>query len=196
MLPAFTANPPPAKAMLGPKRERRTVVQAIPPCDEPQRSSYRVHSGSANGSSHRTSANSPNQTATASATIPIERRATEPRPPAVSSFEACPTPAGRVRRNRMYPAGVRQPFTGAVILEADLGVVGVESHQDKDGPRDHLFFLATSAAPPGFDLDLHRGSTDFKHLCIAETTEVLWAGAKCWYADKPRHRHETHIEDG
>ncbi len=31
--------------------------------------------------------------------------------PAVSSPEACPTPAGRVRRSRRYPAGVRQPFT-------------------------------------------------------------------------------------
>ncbi len=33
------------------------------------------------------------------------------RPRAVSSHEACPTPAGRVRRNRTYPTGVRQPFT-------------------------------------------------------------------------------------
>ncbi len=31
--------------------------------------------------------------------------------PAGSSPEACPTPAGRVRRSRRYPAGVRQPFT-------------------------------------------------------------------------------------
>jgi len=32
-------------------------------------------------------------------------------PRAVSSHEACPTPAGRVRRNRRYRTGVRQPFT-------------------------------------------------------------------------------------
>ncbi len=81
MPPSFTANPTSAKAMRGPKLDRRTVVQAIPPCDQPQRPSYRVHSGNANGSGHRNSANRPNQTATASPTIPIERRATEPRAP-------------------------------------------------------------------------------------------------------------------
>ncbi len=111
MLPSVTASPPAAKAMLGPMRERRTVVQAIPPGGQPQRPCYRVHSASASGSSHRTSANCPNQTATASDTIPIERRATEHRRPAVSSPEACPTPADRVRGTGPATADVRQPLT-------------------------------------------------------------------------------------
>ncbi len=50
--------------------------------------------------------------------IPIGRtgrtgRTARPNPPAVSSLEACRTPADRVRRTRLYPAGVRQPFTQA-----------------------------------------------------------------------------------
>ncbi len=44
---------------------------------------------------------------------PTERR------PAVSSPEACPTPAERARRRRPATAGVRQPLTGA-----DLGDLG------------------------------------------------------------------------
>ncbi len=63
-------------------------------CGQTQRPSNRVQSASANGSSHRTSTNYPNQTTTASVTIPIERRATEYTWPAVSSPEVCPTPAG------------------------------------------------------------------------------------------------------
>ncbi len=47
--------------------------------------------------------------------IPIDQtgRTAEPDPPAVSSPEACTTPADRARRTRLYPAGVRQPFTTA-----------------------------------------------------------------------------------
>ncbi len=45
--------------------------------------------------------------------IHIDRtgRTTEPDPPAVSSPEACPTPANRVHRRHPATAGVRQPFT-------------------------------------------------------------------------------------
>ncbi len=49
--------------------------------------------------------------------IPIDRtaRAAEPNPPAVSSPEACPTPADRVRGRRPATAGVRQPLTKAEV---------------------------------------------------------------------------------
>ncbi len=94
MLPSFIASPPAAETMLAQMHERRTVVQVNSPCGQPQRPSYRAQSAIANGSSHRTSTNYPNQTTTASVTIPIERRATEYTWPAVSSPEACPTPAG------------------------------------------------------------------------------------------------------
>ncbi len=45
--------------------------------------------------------------------IPLDRpgRAIEPDPPAVSSPEACPTPADRARRRHPVTAGVRQPLT-------------------------------------------------------------------------------------
>ena len=47
--------------------------------------------------------------------IPIDRtgRTAAPNPPAVSSPEACPTPANRVRGTRPATAGVRQPLTAA-----------------------------------------------------------------------------------
>ena len=47
--------------------------------------------------------------------IPIDRtgRTAAPNPPAVSSPEACPTPADRVRGTRPATAGVRQPLTTA-----------------------------------------------------------------------------------
>jgi hypothetical protein len=45
--------------------------------------------------------------------IPIDRtgRTAAPNPPAVSSLEACPTPAVRARRSHRVTADVRQPFT-------------------------------------------------------------------------------------
>ncbi len=51
--------------------------------------------------------------------IPIDRtgRTAAPNPPAVSSPEACPTPADRARRTRLYPAGVRQPLYGAFVVK-------------------------------------------------------------------------------
>ncbi len=49
--------------------------------------------------------------------IPIAQtsQSAEPKRPAVSSPEACPTPADRVRRSRPATADVRQPLTKAEV---------------------------------------------------------------------------------
>ncbi len=56
--------------------------------------------------------------------IPIDRtgRATETDPPAVSSPEACPTPANRVHRRHPATAGVRQPFTRTEVQRGPRNV--------------------------------------------------------------------------
>ena len=49
--------------------------------------------------------------------IPIDRtaRTAEPGPPAVSTLEACPTPADRASGRHLATAGVREPLTTTVI---------------------------------------------------------------------------------
>ena len=99
-------------------------------CGQTQRPSNRVQSASANGSSHRTSAHGPNQTAAAGATIPIEHGATEHGRPALSSPKVCPTSADPVRRTRLYPAGVRQPFTRGRHLSIEMALVPRSADND------------------------------------------------------------------
>ena len=48
--------------------------------------------------------------------ISYTSRNNERKPPAVSSPEACPTPAGRGRRRQTVEAGVRQTLTKGVLL--------------------------------------------------------------------------------
>ncbi len=50
--------------------------------------------------------------------------------PAVSSPEACPTPAARARRSRPVTAGVRQPFT-----TAEMAMLGIRSSSSQAQSR-------------------------------------------------------------
>jgi len=90
--PRFTLPDPPA-----PPQSQRKSTPPVAPLDRSLASSRPCNARKPPG--HRQ--------------IPIDRtaRTAEPNPPAVSSPEACPTPADRARRRHPVTAGVRQPLT-------------------------------------------------------------------------------------
>ncbi len=93
--------------------------------------------------------------------IPIDQtaRTAQPNPPAVSSPEACPTPAGRVRCNRLYPAGVRQPFTNAEVQREPRNVRSWGSSGSRFRAAECLF-LAKSRLSPLLEGGRNRANCD------------------------------------
>ncbi len=114
-MPSFAAGHSPAlfNALASPQ-----INQQIPPVPSPRRRKSTPPLSPMARSSRSSRPRNPRQPP-CRRQIPIDRTGptTEPDPTAVSSPEACPTPADRARRSRTDTAGVRQPLT---IADIDL----------------------------------------------------------------------------
>jgi hypothetical protein len=107
-------------------------TQPDPPVPPPSRRKSSPPDSQLPGFSRSTRPRNPRQTP-CRRQIPIDPtgRTVEPNPPAVSSPEACPTPADQARRRHPVTAGVRQPLTPSDLpsLAQNVGSWGISGPQ-------------------------------------------------------------------
>ncbi len=98
--------------------------------------------------------------------IPIDRtaRTAEPDPPAVSSPEACPTPADRARGRHPATAGVRQPFTEAEVPDLCIRRQELAGGSYESSSRSALTPARSGVSKPS----MNQQVTDSEILCMQQ----------------------------